>query len=359
LSPSNSPTFRLLCFLAAGKAVVILFLFAFAHTPNVIQGLGTKWDSNYYEIIATQGYNATSAPYVFSPVFPLAIKAFYSLIGSAWVSALLVTNLLSFVFPILLYHTFGYRTALFAELFPTYLVFTTVAYSDVIALVFLAACLLLLMRNKLTGASAAMGGAIFTFYNLAWTLPSFLLAPLKGRRLKRLMFFVIPIITGIAILVWFKIETGDYFSLLKLETPWQVGFANPLAQVEYLLCPQGQGTFTCQGWQFLGVPLPPPYWAVRNLIFEAFYIIGALYILKTGTKGRVFLTCYSFSVITPLLFLVGLPALSVPRLLLPAFPVFVGLSDKLKGRRSTMAYVASCYGLAVLISMIQYFTFFA
>jgi hypothetical protein len=361
LSLRNSPTLGLLGFLAAGKMAVILSIFMFAHTPNVaqvIQGLGTKWDSNYYEIIATHGYNMTSGPYVFSPVYPLAIRALYLLIGNAWAAALLITNILSFVFPILLYKTFGYRTALFAELFPTYLVYTTVAYSDVIALLFLAACFLLLMRNRVTGASAALSGAIFTFYNIAWTLPAFLLTLRRGRRLK-LLFYIIPIITGTAILFWFKLETGDYFSLLRLEAPWQVGFANPLAQVEYLLCPSGAGAFTCQSWQLFGISLPPLYWVVRNMAFEAFYVIGALYLLKTAAREKVFLSAYCLSVIIPLLFVVGLPALSIPRLLLPAFPIFVGFSEMLKGKRSVTAYVGSCYGLAVLISLIQYFAFFA
>lgn len=364
LSPSKlrslwaSRVFRLVLVLAIGKAVVILAVFFFENPASVLQGMGTKWDSNYYEIIATQGYGP-SAPYVFSPVYPAIIKLVYSFIGNAWVSGLLVTNSLSFVFPLLLYKAFGYKTALFAELFPTYLVFTTVAYSDVVALVFLASSLLLLMRDSVIKSSIGLSGAILTFFNLAWTLPSFLFALLAKGRLRNLLFYTLPLVTGGLILLWFKIATGDYLGFVRLESPWGVGFANPLAQAYYLLCPSGQGSFTCQPWAVSGILLTPTYWLVRNLLFEAFYLLGAFCLLKTELKYRVFLFAYCLSVIVPLLFFVGFPALSIPRLLLPAFPVFVGYSTLLKGKRSDKIYLVLCLGLAASISVIQYLSYFS
>jgi hypothetical protein len=355
----KSEVFQLILALAIGKAIVFLAIVPFAPPSSVVQGLGTKWDSNYYEVIATTGYNSTTAPYVFSPVYPFLIKAVYSLVGNTWASALFVTNLLSFVFPILVRRTFGYRTALFAEVFPTYLVFTTIAYSDVIALVLLAASFLLLTRNRIIRSSFAVSGAILTFYNLAWTFPSFLIALLHERRARRLVFYAVPLMTGAGILLWFKFETGDYFSLYRLEAPWQGSFANPLAQVMYLLCPSGKGSFTCQPWQAVGVSLPPPYWAIRNLLVEGFYIYGAFLLLKTPTKYRVFFFAYCLSVIFPLLFVIGLPALSIPRLLLPAFPIFIAYESLLRRRSDTLAYVAMSLALAAPISIIQYFAFFA
>jgi len=353
-----SRVFRLVLILAIGKAVVILVVFFFESPASVLRGMGTKWDSNYYEIIATQGYGP-SAPYVFSPVYPAIIKLVYSYIGNAWVSGLLVTNSLSFVFPLLLFKAFGYKTALFAELFPTYLVYTTVAYSDVVALVFLASSLLLLMRGSVIRSSMGMSGAILTFYNLAWTLPSFLFALLAKGRLRNLLFYALPLVTGWLILLWFKIATGDYLGFFRLESPWGLGFANPLAQAYYLLCPSGQGSFTCQPWAVSGVLLTPAYWLVRNLLFEAFYLFGAFCLLKTELKYRVFLFAYCLSVLIPLLFLVGFPALSIPRLLLPAFPVFVGYSTLLKGKRYDIIYLVLCLGSAATISVVQYLSYFS
>lgn len=353
----SSPTARLVLFLLAGKAAVVSAVLVLVRNPSVLQGLGTKWDSSYYEAIAAHGYGP-SAPYVFSPAYPIAIRALLFVLGNPWVSALVVTNSLSFVFPILLYKAFGYRTALLAELFPTYLVFTTVAYSDVVALTLLAATFLFVMRNRLARSSLALSGAIFAFYSLALTLPSFLLLAREKRR-ATLLFFVAPLLTGAGILLWFKLQTGGYFSLFALEAPWEVGVANPVAQALYLLCSQGQGSFTCQPWAVGGIVLPPPYWEVRNLLFEGFYMFGAVYLLKAGVRYRVFLSVYSLSVVVPLLFTTGFPALSIPRLLLPAFPVFIGYAEILQGPRRTTVYIAVCLVLAALVSIIQYFAIFA
>ena len=69
----------------------------------------------------------------------------------------------------------------------------------------------------------------------------------------------------------------------------------------------------------------------RNLPFEAFHTFGALYLLGVKTENRLFLAAYSLSVVLPLLFVVGGPALSVPRLMLPASPVFVDYASLIRG----------------------------
>jgi hypothetical protein len=351
----KSNAFRLFLALAVGKAVVILPVYFLDPTTNAIHVMGAHWDSSYFEIIATRGYGP-DAPLAFSPVYPALIRIANYALGNSWISALLVTNSLSFVFPILVCKSFDFKTALFAELFPTYLVFTTIAYSDVIALVFLAAAILLLMKGRAIGSSLALSGAILAFFNLAWTLPAFLFHFFREKSRRDLLaFFIAPLVTGVLILLWFKVQTGDLLAYFTLEAPWGVAFANPVAQAQYLLCPGGSGSFTCQSWEILGVALPPAYWLVRNLLFEAFYLVGALFLLK---RGAVFLFVYCLLVFIPLLFLLGIPAMSIPRLLLPAFPVFLAYSTKLK-RWGSVAYVVSCYSLTATISVIEYFAFFA
>ena len=355
----TSPVSRLVLLLAVGKVVVFIAVYPFDPSPDLLQLMATKWDGNFYQIIATHGYGP-SAPYVFSPVYPALIKLVNYAVGSVWVSAYLVTNALSFVFPVLLYKTFGYRTALLAELFPTYLLFTTIPYSDVVALVFLGCSILLLMKDRVLSASATVSAAILTFFNLAWTLPSFLVAVLETpRRPRNLLFYCLPLVTGALILLWLKLETGAYFDLVKLESPWGTKLVNPLTQAYYLLCSNSTGSYTCQPWAADGLRLTPPYWLVRNIYFETFYLAGALYLLKTSVKHRVFLCVYCLSVTLPLLFWTGFVALSIPRLLLPAFPVFLSYSTILKGRKLEITYIVVCIGLAGLFSVFQFLAYFS
>jgi hypothetical protein len=356
-----SPVFRLVLLLAIGKLAVILAVFLVGPSPpNLLQLMAIKWDGGIYQTIATKGYTSSSL-YVFSPDYPSLVRVVNSVVGSAWVSAYLVTNALSFVFPVLLYRTFGFRTALFAELFPTYLLFSTIPYSDVVALIALAGCFLLLLKDRVTFASVCVSEAILTFFNLAWILPSFLFALLEKKRRRQwrsnLFFYVVPLMMGGLIAVWLKAHTGAYLDIEKLEAPWGVTFVNPITQAVYLLCPNGTGTYTCQRWEADGIFLPPLYWLVRNVLFEAFYVFGAFYLLKTAVRFRVFFCVYCLSVTIPLLFWTGFVSLSIPRLLLPAFPIFIGYSTLLK--RYQIPYAILCIALAGVFSVFQYLAYFS
>lgn len=354
---ASSPVLRLVSFLSIGKAIVLVYLVLAAKSLDAVQLMAMKWDGGVYNTIAMRGYE-TSSYFVFSPIYPALISVITLMIGSTWVSSYLITNLMSFIFPLLLYKAYGYRTAFFAEMFPTYLLFGTIAYSDVIALVFIAGCLLLLMKDRISPASAAMSVAILTFFNLAWVLPSFLITLAANRRWRDLLlFYVLPVVTGGLIILWLNAETGVFLDFVKLESPWGVRIVNPITQAYYLLCPSGTGSFTCQPWEADGVFLPPLYWLLRNIAFESFYIFGAFYLLRTRSKHRVFLCVYCLSVTIPLLFLTGFVALSIPRLLLPAFPVFIGYSTLL--RRYDVAYASIGIGLAAIFAILQYFAYFS
>ena len=156
--------------LAIGKACLLLAVFLYSRSPDFLYLMSTRWDSVNFQDIATQGYLRISL-YAFSPFYPALIKGLSFIIPQAWICGLMITNILSFAFPLVLYRTFGYKTALIAELFPTYLVFTTIPYSDAISLFFLALSVCLILREKIIASSAAVSLAIFNAFNLAWTLP--------------------------------------------------------------------------------------------------------------------------------------------------------------------------------------------
>ena len=317
--------------------------------------MSTRWDTSIYQTIATQGFTQINQ-YVFSPVYPTFIKGLNFLIPSAWVSALIITNIISFIFPLILYKTFGFKTAFLAVLFPTYLVYTTIPYSDVIVLVFLAFSIFFLLREKIIASSITISMAIVSAFHIAWVLPSFVLSILKTKRIKNLVFWIVPFAAGGIILLWFKLRTGDFLKYFSLEkNVWSVRFSTPLTQAKWLL----SGNFTSEFSTLIGVPLPPIYWLIRNLLFEAFYLIGAVYLLFTENKQRVFLFSYCVLSIIPLLFVTGIPAISIPRLLLPAFPIFFGYTTLIKKDWHYFIYLAICLLVTAWISISQTYSFFA
>ena len=108
----------------------------------------------------------------------------------------------------------------------------------------------------------------------------------------------------------------------------------------------------------LGVSLPPYYWFIRNYAFGAFYLIGAFFLLKSQHEHRHFLMVFSLLAIIPLFCIIGTPAISVPRLLLVAFPIFLGYTI-VWGKKYDWIYIVLSLALAVIIGLLHVYSFFA
>ena len=164
------------------------------------------------------------------------------------------------------------------------------------------------------------------------------------------------------IAAFFFFETGSLWTFFSVEknAGWDVGVVTPLAQDRFLL----NGWFTGFHWTVMGIYLPPIYWPLRNLAFEAFYVAGVVLLLLMIRKNRIsdgfFLAGFTLSVMIPLFFLGGVAAGSIPRLLLPAFPIFLGYSrGLLNGKNSIIVYCALCIAIAPLIALVQLDALFA
>jgi hypothetical protein len=317
--------------------------------------MSTTWDSTYYQSIATEGYTR-AVQYVFSPIYPGLIKSLDFIILNGWISALIITNVVSFLFPLVLHKTFGYKVALLAILFPTYLVFTTIPYSDVIPLFLFAFSLFFLLQDKIIESSITAGIGVLSAFHTVWMLPAYIFELLKKKQVKNLVFYIAPFIAGVLVLLWFKLKTDDYLAYFSLESAgWREHFGTPFSQIGWLM----NGWFTAQSWKVFGFQLAPVYWLIRNLFFEIFYLAGAVLLLRTQNKHRMFLFVYSLLAIIPLLFVTGTPAISIPRLLLPAFPVFLGYKGLLKKDWHYWAYITACLLLTAWIAVTQTYCFFA
>ncbi|MEJ2775824.1 hypothetical protein WIW90_06305 [Sulfolobaceae archaeon RB850M] len=308
----------------------------------------TRWDSILYETIASEGY-VKQCLFAFPPVYPEMIKSLYFVVGSYNLSAFIVTNILGYVFPIIVSKTFDFKTALAVELFPVYVLYSTIPYSDVIYLTLLALTFYFIKTRKTLFSSLTMGLAIITFYSIAWTLPSFIV------RLKKdyLKFLPIPLLSGILILAWYKEVTGNPFYYFSLEKEiWGVEFTTPWGQASWIL----NGWFTDQPWKILSIPITPLDWFIRNLAFEVFFITLAILLIKVQDEIKWLYFTYSLFAIVPLLLVIGTPAISVPRLLLSAFPVFYSLRIR---RYWWIAYIVPCVILTPFFTMWQIYAFFS
>jgi hypothetical protein len=309
--------------------------------------MSTRWDANWFVTISQRGYWIPDA-YAFSPFFPALIRLGTALSGSAWISGLMLANFLSFLVPIVVYRTFGFRAALLFELFPTYLVYTAVPYAEPLVLLVLALALLAAIKGDILGSSAFVSLAVFGTYSLALALPSFLVRFARERGLRALLFYALPLLSGGLLLLWFQFSAGNFLEYFRVEAAnWHVGFTSPWTQAVTYYYKEMTGF-----WPF------PGNWTTRNAPFEAFYIVGAILLLRSKADGSRFLSAFSFSLIVPLFFFFGGPAESIPRLLLPAFPVFLAYSYIIKGKYLWL-YIIACLFLTWWVAAQQTIYFFA
>jgi Mannosyltransferase (PIG-V) len=338
--------FKLWGVLSLGKAVVLLAVYFARSSPNFLYQMSVRWDASWFLSISRYGYIQLDS-YAFSPIYPVMINAFSSLAVPSWVAALAIANVLSFAVAAVVYKSFGLRAALLFELFPTYLFYTTVPYSESLVLLVLALSVLFALRGRVMASSASLSLAIFSSYSMAWTLPSYAIAFARRLRWKTLVFYVLPLLTGILIFSWFEASSGSYWIYFTVERMnWHVSFAAPWSQAQWLV---GRRI----GYQW---PVPGS-WETRNLPFEVFYIYGAVRLIRMKEKYSVFLGVFAFSTILPLFFIIGGPAESIPRLLLPAYPIFVYYATAIRGRY-LWAYALVCLALVVWVADFQTLNFF-
>lgn len=356
----------LLSILVAAKTALLLLVYLLPPTSvttfpeifpasdglaSLVKTLATQWDGTNYLTIAESGYPPFSPYefsklYAFSPVFPALIFLGHYLTGSYDVSSLLITNGLSLVVPILVLKAFDFRTALLLEVFPAYLVFTMVGYADVIALFFLALAFICFFKGRYLLTGLCLSGAACVSFALFLAAPAFLLFLLIDRRNRAprdLLALSLPVIlTGLCILTAYQLETGSPFTFFSVERfYWGVSFSDPVSQIRWLFTSYSPGSFVGSYWLILGVRLASAYWLLRNLAFEAFLFVGIFLLTRTIGPRRWLLILYCLSLSIPLLWVVGTPVYSLPRLMLPAFPFVAGYSRLVTSRWRLGVYVAA------------------
>ncbi len=370
--------------LATGKTAILLLVYllppaSVTRVPqsfpdsngfsSLVAAFANLWDAANYVKIAHFGYPpydplSASKLYAFSPFYPALIYLGHYLTGSFLTSAFMVTNLLSFAFPLVLLRVMGFRTALLVELFPTYLVYSTVGYSDALALLFLGLAFICFFRRRYLFTGLAISAAALVMYDLFLAVVPFLVYMVlfeKERRVRTYIGVLVPVlIAGISVLAAYQITTGSPFTFFSLErTLWGVHLSNPIGQVQWLLTHNESGSIASGRYVILGLKLTPGYWLERNLIFESFLFGGIFLLTRIADPRKWLYVLYSAILATPLFFVVGTPVYSIPRLMLASFPIFVGYSMMLRKRWQLVVYGVLCVLASFWVILSFVYGFFA
>jgi hypothetical protein len=342
-----SCTAQALLALVAAKLAVLL--------PALLGGWGLeqlalRWDGARFINAALHGYREPGDASI-PPLYPLLVRGLAGAGLPGWASGLLVSSLASLALVLLLCMLYGRPGMLAVILFPTIALYTTLPYSEALAVPLAAGGLLAVRRGRWGAAALLLGLAGLARYQVAvgtvalalWALYS------RERRGALLLTAAAAATAGAALLVGYMFY-GDPLAYLHSEAEWDARVGIPLySQAEWLL----HSWFTGEEWLLLGHRIEPWEWLARNLAFYALYIMGAL---ELALKGLGAEALWSLSMLAFVAGLTGVPAVSAPRLLDLAFPAIAGIALRW---RPGVGYAAIAWILTLWATVWHYTSFFA
>jgi len=300
-------------------SVLTIFYFGFSSFPHsglfpndFVKNLA-NWDGGHYLGIAKEGYSQ-KYQYAFFPLYPLAIRVLSQLTQNFLAAAILISLVSTFLGINLLYKLVALdfdkkiaEKAVTAFLFFPTSFFLLTAYSEGLFFLLAVATFYFLRKNKLFWATVAASFASATRLVGLAVVAGLLIEVWTTQGMNRKNWYILLAPLGFVIYcIYLYHQTGDPLYFITAENHWQrtlvvpgVGFWETLRQ----LVSQGVNT------NF-------------NVLVDFFFaIFGVGFALRSFRFLPSGLASYS-------LFAIGIPLLSptllsMPRFLLPVFPIFI------------------------------------
>ncbi|MFM8762582.1 MAG: mannosyltransferase family protein [Solirubrobacterales bacterium] len=335
---------------------------------SVLAAPFARWDSVWLLTVATDGYGSEARRTAFFPFYPLLASLGDRVAGSALAGGILV-SLLALLASLVLVHRLaelelGPREAGVAvwllALFPAS-VFLSAVYSESLFLALtLGAALaartglwpLAGLLGGMAGATRAVGILVLVLLFGLW------LDRHAGslRRLRDLAWLALVPLGTAAYALWLEQRGFGALSFLEVQSFWGRGQAWPWDGVAQGLTAgaDGLGTLVTTG----AAPL-----AAHNLMLACWLLLGV-----AGVAGALRVLPWAYGLYTALILLAALsspvdwqPLLSLPRVMLVCFPLFLWLAFVLApGRIPRMAsYAASALALACWSALFSAWTWLA
>jgi hypothetical protein len=316
-----------------------------------------RFDGLWFLRIATDGYVDGDGSAAFFPLYPLLIRFLSPVLGGhPLAAAFLVSHAAAYGAMVVLYfltasewdERVARRTVLYLAVFPTSF-FLLSPYSESLYLLLALTCLWGARRGRWAVAGLAGAGAAATR-----NLGVLLILPLAveafqrwredraGGRLAISLAWSGAVVVGlVAYLAFWRALSGDALAPLHQQATWQREASFPLATVV-------EGTR--EAFRFVGL-YPGGYHLVDWLIVAPALVAAGWVVVRT----RPVYTAYTWaSLLAPLAFVFPLrPFMSLPRFLLPVFPLlWAGAVWGLRRRGVHEAVVAVSAGLLALLTVL-------
>jgi hypothetical protein len=350
-----------------------------------------QWDGEHYLRVAREGYAWHLDPddpgdsVHFAFLYPALIRLF----GGSGAAAVAINNLCSLAAVGVVAWHWGPRPALALALFPSWLVYGTVGYSEGLFVLLAAVGIAFVERGRLVvgglvaGLAACaryLGGPALLLAAMPWPksrpgrlrrwlakeiaalrldwwawltnalhrIPAALAAALDWlgravtypfRRPRHWIAFAIVAATGTALAAWMWWQTGKVLGYYESQKPWGGAVGGPWEHFDWLL----HGWFTLQGGPIAPWGnLSPVDFVARDLLFLAPVVAGLGLLWDSGRPTSF---AYSLTIVLIAVCTTGTPAVGLPRYLAAAFPAIGAVGGQV---RSGWAWATCAVAAAAL-----------
>ncbi len=316
----------------------VIYTGSYPDTPDLLLALGYQWDSRHFLAIVEGGYPANpddSLLYAFAPLYPMLVSMVGWLTNDIILSAVLVSNVFYFASILSFYKVarlyFDYDRACIASLllgiFPTYLVYGTLAYSEA-PYIFFATSSWFYFRDASYNLSSVLitlailtryiGIVILGIYFLIgfWRLISRDVAiDVQTNDLKAVLWFIVPAMSVIALFFSFQYLTGNFFIVVTAHGRFDDSLTTPVHQFFWFF----DGFFVERNpwvdpWELL----------LQRYAFTLPFLCLSLLTLKMDKETGF----YSTFVMMFVLSLSGISSIASPRIMLASWLSILPLAKK-------------------------------
>lgn len=325
-----------------------------------------RWDALWFLQIATQGYSEGDFSAAFFPLYPLLIRIISPLVGGHPLAAAMLISNAAFFGAMLVFHELtvrefdretARRSVLYVSIFPTaYFFFAPYTESLFLLLAVSAFLAARSSRWEIAGTAAALASATRSI-GILLALPLALEAirqarAADGARMKRLLtglfwsaFTVVGMLTYMYF--WYR-ANGDPMTPLSDQNGWLREFSWPWQSIR---------AGTSVAFQFIG-----QYSGGYHLIDWLFFVAGAAAVAWALLRTELPFGVYALASFLMPLFLVfgGRPFMSLPRFLLPIFPMYWAMAaaaKKFDAHQAIVAASAAGLGFLALLFVNWYWVF--
>jgi hypothetical protein len=310
-----------------------------AGTPDLLLALANRWDSTHFLEIARNGYPSgveSGLLFAFAPVYPLMVAIVGQVVGNLYLAGVIVSNTFFFLSIIAFYKVARMYTdyenscflALVFGMFPIYLTYGTLAYSEAPYLFFAIASWYFFKKQQYLPC------ALFTTLSILTRYISLLLVLVYGiiilsnilDRYKeeksllkaidlRLFWFLIPGVCLTGVFLYFQSLTGRFFAAFEAHGWFGDSLTTPFHQFRWFF----EGFFT---------EINPGVEPILLMLLRYIFTIPFLFLTLLLFKDDIELGYYGILFMWFTLSMEGISGVASPRIMLSAWVAMLAFKDR-------------------------------